>query len=85
MPYVYSEVILLGGRGAALAASAVNLAAAIGALGLDRAVRPRATAHRAPEPIRLAGEARVALVLYALAGGSPWATKWSSPRPSCSS
>jgi predicted membrane-bound spermidine synthase len=59
----------LGVRGAAIAASAINLTAAIGALGLDRAVRPRAIAHQPPEPTRLAGNARVALVLYALAGG----------------
>ena len=60
---------LLGVRSAALAASAINLAAAIGALGLDRAVQPRSIANRLPESIRLAREARVALVLYALAGG----------------
>lgn len=58
-----------GMRGAALAASAVNLAAAICALGLNRTVQTHSLAHRTPEPIRPASEARVALVLYALAGG----------------
>jgi spermidine synthase len=64
-------VLLLfpGMRGAALAASAVNLAAAICALGLNRTLQTHSLAHRTPEPIRLASEARVALVLYALAGG----------------
>jgi MFS family permease len=58
----------LGVRGAALAASAINLAAAIGALGLHRAMQPRSIAHRPLEPSHLASGARVAPVLYALAG-----------------
>ena len=60
---------LLGVSGAALAASAINLAGALGALGLDRAVRPRPIAPRLLEPIRISAPARVALVLYTLAGG----------------
>jgi len=60
---------LLGVRNAGLAASAINLVAAIGALGLDRVMQPRSIANRPPEPIRFTREARVVLVLYALAGG----------------
>jgi predicted membrane-bound spermidine synthase len=60
---------LLGVSGAALAASAINLAGALGVLGLDRAVRPRPIAPRLLEPIRISAPARVALVLYTLAGG----------------
>jgi predicted membrane-bound spermidine synthase len=60
---------LLGVRSTAFAAAAINLAAAIGALGLDHAVELRATGNPSLQPIRLAAEARVALCLYAVAGG----------------
>ncbi len=66
---VFTLIPLLGVRGAALAAAAINLAAAIGALDLDRTVRSLETASRSPEPIRLAKDARFVLVLYSLAGG----------------
>jgi spermidine synthase len=60
---------LLGVRGSALAASAINLVAALGALGLNRTVRPRSIAPQLPESMRVPVPARVALVLYTLAGG----------------
>jgi spermidine synthase len=60
---------LLGVRGTALAAAALNLAAALAAFGLDRAVRPRPSTQLQPEPLRAPTAARLALVLYTLAGG----------------
>jgi spermidine synthase len=60
---------LLGVRGTAFAAAAINLAAAAGALGLDRITSPLALAGPVPKRTRLAGEARIALMLYAVAGG----------------
>jgi spermidine synthase len=60
---------ILGVSGAALAASAINLVAALGALGCGRAVHPWPGASRLPEPGRVPAPARVALVLYTLAGG----------------
>jgi spermidine synthase len=60
---------LLGVHSTALAAAALNLVAAIGALLLDHAIRLRPATARPPEPIHVGREARVALVLYAIAGG----------------
>ncbi len=60
---------LLGVRGTAFAAAGINLAAAAGALGLDRATSPLALAGPVPKLTRLASEARIALMLYAVAGG----------------
>jgi len=60
---------LLGVRGTALAAAALNLATALAALGLDRLGRPWPTAPRLPEPVRITAPAGVALVLYTFAGG----------------
>ena len=60
---------LLGVRGSALTAAAINLTLAVGALGLDRVARHEPVAPRAPEPMRLPHETRVALTLYTLAGG----------------
>jgi MFS family permease len=60
---------LLGVRGAALAAAVLNLTAALGALGLDRAAQPRAMANPPPKPTHHPSKASVALTLYALAGG----------------
>jgi hypothetical protein len=60
----------LGVRGTAFAAAAINLAAAAGALGLDRATSPLAPVGLVPKLTQLAGgEARIALMLYAMAGG----------------
>ena len=60
---------LLGVRGTAFAAAAINLAAAAGALGLDRATSPLAPAGPVPKLTWLAGQALIALMLYAVAGG----------------
>jgi len=60
---------LLGVRGTAFAVAVINLAAAAGALGLDPATSLLAPAGSVPKLTRLAGEARIALMLYAVAGG----------------
>jgi len=59
---------LLGVRGTALAAAALNLTAAIGALGLGRAAPSHTGVNRPPEPTHLGSTARLAVVLYAVAG-----------------
>src|SRR5262245_12569517 len=61
---------LLGVRGAAFAAAAVNVALALAAAGLDRNVPPavRSASSSPPRPT-ISSQARVALGLYALAGG----------------
>src|SRR5262249_15652104 len=61
---------LLGVRGAALAAAAANVALALAAAGLDRSVPPAARpVSSSPPPPTRSSQARVALGLYALAGG----------------
>ncbi len=59
----------LGVRGSTLVAAGANLATAVGALALDRAARPRAPAVRPGTGASISGNARMALALYALAGG----------------
>src|SRR5262245_10700600 len=59
---------LLGVRGAAFAAAAVNVALALAAVGLDRSVPPVSASSSPPRPT-ISSQARVALGLYALAGG----------------
>jgi predicted membrane-bound spermidine synthase len=59
----------LGVRGAAMAAAAINIAAAIGAFYLDRVAQPRDSAvDSVPKSVRLTTDARVALTLYSFAG-----------------
>jgi len=76
---------LLGVRNAGLAASAINLVAAIGALGLDRAVQPPPSriARRNPS----ASRARPVSYLFCMRSraASLWATKSSGPRRWCRS
>jgi predicted membrane-bound spermidine synthase len=59
----------LGVRGAAITAGAMSLVAALGALVLDRRAPARDTGVPPAESVALGREARLALALYALAGG----------------
>jgi spermidine synthase len=58
-----------GVQGTALAAAALNLVAAGGALALDRAVNPRAVVSDHGEQAPYSSDARLAIGLYAIAGG----------------
>ena len=60
---------LLGVRGTALAAAALSLMAVLGALGLGRTAPCHTSVNRPPEPARFGSHARLAAVLYAVAGG----------------
>ena len=60
---------LLGVRGTALAAAAINLVAALGALGLGRTAPCRTSVNRPPEPARFGSHGPPRAVLYAVAGG----------------
>jgi spermidine synthase len=57
-----------GVQGTAMAAAAINLVAAAGALALNSATPPRPVASPQASPLGPTGEARTALILYALAG-----------------
>ena len=58
-----------GVQGAAWAAASLNLLAACGAWALDRKAGDRAAPAPAPDAAPLSGEARLAVALYAVAGG----------------
>jgi spermidine synthase len=60
---------LLGVRGSALAAGSVNLAAAIGAFALASGVRTQSVAPQLPQVRSRPPGFRLALILYAIAGG----------------
>ena len=66
---VFALIPWLGVRGTALAAAGVNLATALGALALDRARPAGVEPAAAPGRPGLGREARLALLLYAWAGG----------------
>jgi spermidine synthase len=59
----------LGVRGTAFAAAAANIAAAFGALALDRRTSTQVTANRSAQLEPVPHRARIALVVYAIAGG----------------
>lgn len=59
----------LGIRGTAFAAAMLNLIAGVAALALDRICYSQQTSHPFAERVSLSKEAKIALVLYAVAGG----------------
>src|SRR5262249_19731070 len=66
----FAPLPLLGVRGAAFAAAAANVALALVAAGLDRRVPPAVhSASSSPPRPAISSQGRVALGLYALAGG----------------
>ena len=71
---------LVGVRGTEFAAAAINLAAAAGALGLDRATSPLALKARCPNSPGLRAKRVSQSRCMRWQAASHWATKWSGPK-----
>lgn len=65
----FALIAWLGIRGTAFAAAALNLTAGIAAFFLDRIPQSQQTSHQSTERATLSKEAKLALALYAVAGG----------------